>query len=155
MQQFTVPQFIDVEAKILGPITARQFVIMLGVFFIGAVSYKIFDFSLFLTVTLSCLVIGAIFAFVRINGRPFHFFVVNFLQTVKRTKLRVWNNASYNVSFEEATDEFEKAKDDVFIPSATRPTTSKLAELSLIVDTGGVYRGEEKGSKVDIKTLNK
>ena len=30
MQQFTVPQFIDVEPKIIGPITTRQFLIFLA-----------------------------------------------------------------------------------------------------------------------------
>ena len=29
MDRYNVPQFIDVEAKIIGPITARQFIIML------------------------------------------------------------------------------------------------------------------------------
>ena len=29
MQMFTVPQFIDVEDKIIGPITTRQFIICL------------------------------------------------------------------------------------------------------------------------------
>lgn len=29
MQQFLVPQFIDVENKIIGPLTVRQFVIFL------------------------------------------------------------------------------------------------------------------------------
>ncbi|KKS92044.1 MAG: hypothetical protein UV69_C0039G0006, partial [Parcubacteria group bacterium GW2011_GWE2_43_12] len=29
MQQFVVPQFIDVEDKIIGPITVRQFIIIM------------------------------------------------------------------------------------------------------------------------------
>ena len=45
MQQFTVPQFIDVEDKIIGPITTRQFVIMLAGFTLIGISYKLFDFS--------------------------------------------------------------------------------------------------------------
>ncbi len=48
MAQYVVPQFITVEDKILGPITVRQFLILLvdtGLMFIF---YKIFDFSLFL-----------------------------------------------------------------------------------------------------------
>ena len=48
MEQFTVPQFIDVEDKVIGPITVRQFIILLfggGFIFIA---YRLSDFVLFL-----------------------------------------------------------------------------------------------------------
>ncbi len=45
MRQFTVPQFIDVEDKIIGPLTVRQFLIMLTGFAVIGVSYKFADFS--------------------------------------------------------------------------------------------------------------
>ena len=48
MQQFVVPQFIDVEDKVIGPVTVRQFLILLvggGVLFIA---YRLSDFTLFL-----------------------------------------------------------------------------------------------------------
>ena len=65
MQQFTVPQFIDVEDKIIGPITVRQFIIMLSGFIIVAVFYKIFDFSAFIVFGFLILIIAGIFSFVR------------------------------------------------------------------------------------------
>ena len=92
MQQFTVPQFIDVEDKIIGPITTRQFLIILTAFVISAVSYKIFDFSLFLVITIFVMSTAGIFAFLKINSMPFHYFILNFIQTLKKPKLRVWNN---------------------------------------------------------------
>ena len=92
MQQFTVPQFIDVENKIIGPITARQFLIVLIAAIIVAISYKIFDFSLFLTVGIFVFLIAVLFAFVKVNGRPFHFFVLNIIQTLLRPSTSVWNN---------------------------------------------------------------
>ena len=47
MQQFLVPQFIDVEDKIIGPITTRQFVeVLIGVL-ITFISYKILAFVYF------------------------------------------------------------------------------------------------------------
>ncbi len=149
MQQFIVPQFIDVEAKIIGPITARQFVIMLGGVVLGAVGYKIFDFSLFLTVAILDLIVVIFFSFVKINDRPFHLFIINFLETIKKPKLRVWNNALYNVDYKEE-DELEVAI-ALPAPPSKYPTSSRLAELSLIVDTGGAYRGESGESKSEIK----
>ena len=150
MQQFIVPQFIDVEAKSIGPVTARQFVIMLAGFVVGAISYKIFDFSLFLTVAILDLIIVGAFAFIKINARPFHLFIINFLETLKKPKLRVWNNAIFNVNIHKEEEKLEKTA-ELSMPSLNRPTSSRLAELSLIVDTGGAYRGESGESKSEIK----
>ena len=149
MQQFIVPQFIDVEDKIIGPITTRQFIVMLAGFLIIAVSYKLFDFSLFVTFAVTVALITGVFAFLKINGRPFHFFVLNLLQTLKRPKLRIWHNG-YLLS----DDDYE-IKEIHFTPAAEvasdkHYTASRLAELSLIVDTKGAYRGESGISEIKI-----
>ena len=92
MQQFTVPQFIDVEDKIIGPITVRQFVIILAVFLLNVACYRIFTFAPFVIVACVTSGIAAVFAFYRVNGMPFHFFVLNFTQTLRRPTLRIWNH---------------------------------------------------------------
>lgn len=139
MQQFTVPQFIDVENQIIGPITTRQFMILLGATIIIAVAYKIFDFSLFITIAVTVLIIAATFAFIKINGRPFHLFVLNAIQTWRRPNIRVWNNRAV------VSEQVEKvvAVSPDYQPVAPRIyKKSRLAELALIVDTKGKYRGE-------------
>jgi len=152
MQQYVVPQFIDVEDKIIGPVTTRQFVIMLAGSLLIAIFYKVFDFSLFLTSGIVTLIITGIFAFLKINGRPFHFFVLNLFQTLKRPKLRVW----YSASFKEEID-YDFKENSLVAPSAVLPekrhSASRLAELSLIVDTKGAYRGENGAS--DIQTVQR
>lgn len=152
MQQFIVPQFIDVEDKIIGPITTRQFIILLVGFILIGVGYRIFDFSLFLTVGIIILIISGAFAFVRINGRPFHLFVLNVFQTVKRPSLRIWNNLTHKTIVAEKEKEkiIEQA---VIVPPAKHYLKSKLAELSLIVDTKGVYREAEQEEEKKIEIL--
>lgn len=139
MQQFTVPQFIDVESKIIGPITSRQFLILLAAAIIIGVSYKFFDFSLFLTIAIITFLIAVLFAFVKINGRPFHYFILNITQTIRRPGVRVWNNR-FGVVNEIATATFVKPE---IKPVPKEPfKKSHLAELALIVDTKGRYKGE-------------
>jgi len=139
MQQFTVPQFIDVESKIIGPLTTRQFLIILATAIIIAISYKIFDFSLFVANGILLIIIAFVFAFVKINGRPFHFFLLNAIQTLRRSRLRIWNNHF-------APQEQEKKVAAVATVQPTAPLkvykSSRLSELALIVDTKGKYRGE-------------
>ena len=148
MQQFVVPQFIDVENKIIGPITTRQFVIFLvGALFIG-VSYKLFDFSLFVTVGIIILGICGIFAFGKVNGRPFHYFILNLIQTSKRPNLRVWNREflqEVNIEKQIATPKEE------IIPEKEYFQQSRLAELSLIVDTQGMYKGGDIEQSIELK----
>lgn len=139
MQQFTVPQFIDVENKIIGPLTVRQFMIILGAAVIIGISYKLFDFTLFLTVGIVTLVFAALFAFVKINGRPFHLFMLNAFQTLRRPGIRVWNNRMMAAEVGEPNIEIKAAA-----PAASPKMykKSRLAELALVVDTKGRYKGE-------------
>lgn len=140
MQQFTVPQFIDIESKIIGPITTRQFVIFLGAAVIIGLSYRLFDFSLFIVVTGLVILIAILFSFVKINGRPFHLFLLNATQTLRRPSLRVWNNSA--VLFEEIIEPEPLAKKEAKPAPKEYYKKSRLAEVALIVDTKGRYKGE-------------
>lgn len=147
MQQFTVPQFIDVEDKIFGPITVRQFVIILTAFMLSAIAYKLADFALFLTLTFLFFVVGGIIAFLKINGRPFHYFVLNFIQTLKKPKIRVWNNKLSKTDKELRDLPDNSIKQVAKLQRKPLYAKSKLAEVSLIVDTGGVYQGGDDDIK--------
>lgn len=140
MQQFTVPQFIDVEDKIIGPITTRQFLILMAATIISAIAYKIFDFSLFATVFIVTLFTAAMFAFVRVNGRPFHLFVLNLSQTLRRSPLRVWLLVAMPESAILPDDTQEKEE---IATKKVNLQASRLDQLSLIVDTSGQYRGDD------------
>lgn len=139
MQQFTVPQFIDVEDKVIGPLSVRQFIIMLLDFGLVFLAYKTFDFSLFLFSSIIIVVVGFVFAFIKINGASFHYFLLNIFQTLKRRPLRVWNRVVEPSEMEEIMPVF-KAKEDVMRPAVS---SSHLSRLSLVVDTQGYYSGEE------------
>lgn len=138
--QFVVPQFIDVEDKILGPLSVRQFIILIvgtGMLF---VAYRFADLSLFIIEAFVIVICVMGFAFIKVNGRPFHYFLTNFLQTLRRPRLRIWHR--------------DVTRDDLRLPRAVPPpkqrvkakpplTASRLAELSLVVDTGGAYKQED------------
>lgn len=139
MQQFTVPQFIDVEPKIIGPITLRQFLIFLGAALVIFIFYKIFDFGTFVILGILVFAFSGIFAFLKINGRPFHYFILNLIQAVKKPSLRIWNHKANN--FEDKQEKQIKYE-NVLTPDKYF-AKEKLAELSLIVDTKGKYKGED------------
>jgi len=149
MQQFIVPQFIETEDKIIGPVTARQFLVMMFCFVWIGIFYKVFDFSLFVTASVIWFAICVIVAFIKINGRPFHFFILNIIQTLKKPFLRIWQQTS---APEEAIFEEVIKKMDYIPKQPAGLTTSRLTELSLIVDTTGTYK--ENSAAIDDDAAN-
>ncbi len=143
MQQFTVPQFIDVEDKILPFVTVRQFLLLIVAAVIGFILYATLDFAAFLTFTIVETGIIIVIAFAKVRGAPFHHFILNFLQVMIKPNIRVWNNSSTRTSQKEAKEI------EIAVPEKVERKTfskSRLNELSLIVDTQGVYRGEGESS---------
>lgn len=140
-QQYLVPQFIDVEDKIFGPITVRQFIIMIVALVMGAIEYQLFSFVIFIIVVLPTVGGAATIAFARINGRPIHYFILNFVQTKMRPTSRVWNKEAYVMGVQEVKSAIvEEAK-------APKPKSmiarSRLQDLTLVLNTGGVYRTDD------------
>lgn len=141
MEQFVVPQFIDVEDKVIGPVTVRQFIILLvggGLIFIA---YKLSDFALFLVEFIVIASLTFSVAFIKVNGKPIHYLLLNIIQTVRRPWVRVWQK---KVSTSEIKIFHKSAPAEMLVVKSqpNRVRASRLAELSLIVDTGGVYQGE-------------
>jgi hypothetical protein len=141
-QQFVVPQFIDVEDKILGPITTRQFSIIFATALIEFILYRIFTLLYFAIIGSPILIIGATFAFAKVNGMPFHLFFLNITQTIRRPKIRVWfnelNNAEILAAMAAPPPPSKKIE-----PTKEAITGSRLQELSLVANTGGVYNPDD------------
>lgn len=141
MDQFLVPQFIDVEDKVIGPITVRQFIIMLVVGLLIFITYKLADFTLFLFLGITEFAVGGTLAFLRINGQPFHFFLLNVLETWRSPHRRVWNKTLKDVELRVYMAETPPPPPEVHVHKQMI-SRSRLKEISLIVDTGGVYAGD-------------
>lgn len=145
-EKFVVPQFIDNEDKILGPITVRQFLICLGATLIIFLLYRLFPLVYFIMGSVFTAAIAGTFAFLRVNGQPFHLFFINFLQTNTRPKKRVWNKDMDNAqlkAFIVKPPEVSK----IVMASKSRPESTRLRDLALTVNTGGVYNPDEDNAR--------
>lgn len=140
MKQFVVPQFIDVEDKILGPITVRQFILIVVGGIIEILTLKFGDVAFFIFVTVLVAPTILLFGFIKVYGYPFHSFLINVATSLKKPQLRVWNKNSS----QEVVKEQEDKKIEETIPVKKPLVGSRLAELSLMVDTHGKYKGEEE-----------
>ncbi len=144
--QFIVPQFIDVEDKILGPVSVRQFIIFLvgGGLIVGAyqILFKLANQGPAFIFSAITIFIGTIlFAFIKVNGRPFYVFVLNLLQSVKNPRMRIWNNI-----VNERLQYRREPPPPPPIPIKQPLQETTLAKLSLLVDTGGAFHEDEEES---------
>ena len=142
-QQYVVPQFIDVEDKIIGPITVRQFVLMIAGGLFLFLFYKIFIIPVFIVCAIFIIGIVGLFGFAKVNSHPFHVFLVGVLQTLRRPKRRIWNKElTHLVSVSKDKKKDKKEKLQSAAPTVVRKPVvgkSRLAELSLLSETGGRY----------------
>jgi hypothetical protein len=142
MQQYVVPQFIDVEGKIIGPITARQFVIIL----VGAggmfILFRLGNLVTFAGGSLFIVALVVLFGWAKIGGRAFHHFLNNFIVTIfVRRPLRIWQREDFTLSISTQKKKKKKDKSKIITEEYTK---TPLDELALIVDTGGVYQADEE-----------
>lgn len=142
--QFVVPQFIEAESKVIGPISVRQFIILLVTFGIIYIEFELFSFVVFAIIALFTFAFGAVLAFAKVNSQPFHTFILSLIQTLKRPSLAIWHHETTMKTVEKKgrKDKKDKKKNAPFVPK-TNVSTSNLAELSLIADTSGRYTPDD------------
>lgn len=90
MAQFQVPQFIETEPKIVGPLTLKQFMYV-GV--AGLLSFFMFftlRLELWLIITVIMGLVASAFSFLKYNGRPFEVLFINAALYIWKPKLYLW-----------------------------------------------------------------
>ncbi|KXJ98971.1 MAG: PrgI family protein [Parcubacteria bacterium OLB19] len=90
VMRFEVPQFIDIEDKIFGPLTWRQFLYLGGGVGMAVVLFFTTPFVIFLFLGLPLGLLAAALAFYPVNNRPFSFFLEAVLSYIGSNKLYLW-----------------------------------------------------------------
>lgn len=135
MQQFQVPQFIDVEDKILGPITMRQFFIMLIPFGTGILLYFVLKFWIMIIITVPVTIGAAIFAFYKPYGMKFSRFFSSFIAYSIKPHMYLWRRE------EQARVVFESAAKETHAKGSGKAIgKGNLKAKKSTVETGSAYR---------------
>lgn len=90
--QYKVPQNIDQEDKILGPLTFTQFVYALIGGGLLLFEYSLLPFGAFLLIGIPTLILTVCFALIRVQDQPFTRFFVSLLIYLKQPKHRIWQD---------------------------------------------------------------
>jgi len=110
--RFTVPQFIEHEAKIVGPLTFKQF-IYVGI--AAAICFMLYFSVPFPVFLLACIFIGGAaiaLAFLKVGGRSLPSVFGSFLKFNLSPKIYLWKRKEGTISMlEKAKPEIEKKEE--------------------------------------------
>lgn len=127
--QFQVPQFIEIEDKIFGPLTAKQFFYILGGGAIIFLLYVFFEFWLVIVLGAPVVALAGALAFLKVNGVPFVRMLNNAITYFFSNRLYIWKKRPTSAR---ATDsEFPLLQTLTIAP---RLTESKLQDLAWSLD---------------------
>ncbi len=130
--QFQVPQFIEVEDKIFGPLTFKQFIYIGGGLGASYILWRILPIYLAGPFIVIVCGLGASLAFFQYNGRPFIASLENGFYFLIRTKLYLWSNAPKKAAASTVSGKTTgSGKLNVYVP---RLSESRLHELSWSLD---------------------
>lgn len=123
--RFQVPQFTEVEDKIFGPLTFKQFVYLVGG--AGGLVLLYFLLPLFLAIIVGIPVaaLALALAFYKVNNQPFIKIVQNALVYFSSSKLFLWQKREPKKKAEQPE---EKAKESpLYSPKLTKGKLNDLA----------------------------
>lgn len=130
--RFETPQFIEIEDKIFGPFTFKQFVYMAGGAALAYVAIKMIPspFGWFVGIPLALFALAL--AFYKVNSRPFIEVLQNFFAYTFKSKLYIWRK---DMSIQKKTTEAEKEKAaQAAAPVAKTKSAHDLAQSLDILD---------------------
>ncbi len=128
--RFQVPQFIDIEDKIFGPFTFKQFIYLVGG---GGAAYALYKFLPTLVAILLIIpILGVAVAltFAKVNGKPFVEILQAYLSFLFKSKLFIWKQRKS----EKKKALIKEVPKSPTLSNIPRLTESRLSDISWSLD---------------------
>lgn len=126
--RFQVPQFIEFEDKIFGPLTLKQFIYLAGGVGMVVVLFSFLPKFIAVIISVPIMVFAGALAFYKVNNKPFIEMVEAFFRYSMKNKLYIWNKKDKDLK---ATKIKEREKTELYVPKLSN---SKLKDLTWSLD---------------------
>lgn len=138
--RFEVPQFIEIEDKIFGPLTWKQFIYVAGGGGTAAVLFFFAPFFIFVILGMPIAALTFLLTFYPVNNRPFSLFLESAVRYIKGTKLYLWRKRGSGVYGQEIPDE---SSAPVYMPPSEN---SNIASLSRRLEMKAIQKPQSDGA---------
>ncbi len=135
---FGVPQYIDVEDKIAGPLTAKQFLWMLGFGALLIVMWNMFNKTAFYVIAVPVGMVFAALAFYRPHGVPLVTFIGYGLTFLLQPKTYVWRRPQEEIYKKDVRK--KKTFHTQFYKKSSSVSHEDLAALADTLDSEGAHQ---------------
>lgn len=125
--KYQTPQFIDIEDRLFGPLTVKQFVYLVGGAGLSFIAYRFLTFFIAILVIAPIVALSLALAFWKINGKPFVFVLESAIRYYFSEKLYLWRKIPNAPRAGDAT----KTSDAPVIPKLNE---GKLRDLTWTLD---------------------
>lgn len=129
--EYQVPQFIEVEDKLIGPLTLRQFIYIAGAAGLCVILFAYLSILFAVLFAIPVVALASALAFYKVNGKPFLEVLEDGFNYYTRSKLFLWKHG----------DGGQKAPQSVAPSAPVRAsrgpstlTRGKLSELAWSLD---------------------
>jgi len=124
--QYHVPQFLEVEDKIFGQLTFKQFLYILGGLGLSYLAYTYVTIFIAVPIIVAALALSAALAFYKPNNKPFIVVVDAFIRYVLAPRLYIWKKIPKKKVTKDDTDR-NKGATGVYIPPLSENSLKDLA----------------------------
>ncbi len=128
--QFQVPQFIEVEDKIFGPFTFKQFVYIAGGLGLAYLLWRLLPTFVAAPLVIGVMGFAVALAFMQYNGRPFMVALESAFFFLVHSKLYLWNNKTKKRLIEAQKNPM-MPQENLYVPKLN---DSRLHELAWSLD---------------------
>ena len=118
--RYQVPQFIEVEDKIFGPLTLKQFIYLAGGAGLSFILWRLLPLFIALLAIIPVVGLSTALAFYRVNNRPFLNLIEYAINYLFNNKLYLWE-----------TKKVQKKRGEEPKPAAVTISIPKLSESKL------------------------
>ena len=129
--KYQVPQFIEIEDKIFGPFTFKQFIYIIGGVGVCFICYKLLPLFYGIFIMLPAIGISASLAFYKPNNRPLIDMVEAAFNYLRTSKLYIWRREDKKIEPKTTEQIIDAVKSSVMVP---RLSESKLKDLAWSLD---------------------
>lgn len=131
--RFLVPQFIEVEDKIFGPLSFRQFSYLAGGVGFAVIAYNFLGLLLGILIAAPFAILSVLLAFYKVNNRPFSEFLRSALMYGINRKLYIWMHQNKKKKQKDVLEEIAQTN-TVAKPFVPKTSQNKLKDLAWSLD---------------------
>jgi len=109
--QFQIPQFIEIENKVVGPLTLQQFLYLAGAAGFSFIFYFILELWLWLIITVILGAIAVSLAFIKYNGQPLPKILLAAFGFFWKPRFYIWQREAKIISVPEIEEKRKNLKE--------------------------------------------